>query len=237
MTTYFLSFLIISLIVRGNFSFLSPVYDEDANKFFDINKSLLLSCKVSEKDEKANEIKWGRQHLDNVTSNLDLTKYEIKNTIDMSSLIIQRARKADAGVYFCEYRNNSYTFNVIAKLRVKIKPSKDVCAVDGELLMLRCVGVGTKITLKWIYDKHITDVKFIRRFADDFESNILVIKKVAMWQSGSFTCEGRHDESLNVTSVVTKTIKVTVRDSYAGMFNVLKWPSSCRVFMIQQNNL
>lgn len=234
----FLSFLIILVIVQPISSYLFPLYDENQgnNTFFDINKSFILSCKVSENYESANEITWGRQHLDNSTTNLDLTKYEIKHTIDMCSLIIHTARKEDAGVYFCEYMNKTFNFNVIARLRVKVRPSTDLCVVEGDVLMLKCVGVGTKIHLKWVFDGRINDVKYIKRIGDSFESNTLVIKKAEKWHSGNFTCVGRHNESLGLDTVVKITIHVRIRDSYAGMFNVLKWPSSCTVFFMSKGS-
>lgn len=226
------------MIIQSNSCFLFPLYDDDKgdNKFFDVGKSILLSCKVTEKDENANHITWGKKQIVNGSSDVTGIKYDIKNGGDMSSLIIHKARNKDAGVYYCMHKDKKYSFNVIGRLRVKIRPSTDVCFVDGEILMLRCVGVGTKIQLNWVFDRHNSDVKYINRYSDGFASSTLVLKKVEKKHTGNYTCEGRHDDELGLNVTVSSTVHAQIRDNYAGMFNVVKWPNSCQVFLINKFN-
>lgn len=237
MRTYGL-FLLISFS-RQSFCFLLPLYDagNSTNKFFDIGNTVTLSCQVTEKEEKASEIQWGR-FLEE-TNETRYIKDEIKTTgIDMSTLSIHSARHNDSGEYFCEYDNQTYSFNVIAKLHVKIRPHKEVlCAIEGEMLLLKCVGIGTKVHLKWFFNGHINDIKFIRKFGPNFQSNTLVIKKTEKSHAGDFRCEARHDHTLDVEEAVSKSIKVRVRDHYVGMFNVVFWPKTCAVFFLSDKEL
>ncbi|XP_063709133.1 obscurin-like protein 1 [Culicoides brevitarsis] len=232
----FLLFLTSNGIARG---FLLPLYDggvNSTNVFFDLGSTVSLSCRVTEKFESATNIVWAKHS--ETTNETHYIKDGIKTSADMSTLVIQNARNKDAGNYSCECNDETYTFRVISRLRVKIRPSKEViCAIEGEMLLLKCVGVGTKVHLRWLFNGHINDIKFIRRFGPNFESNTLVIKKTEKSHSGLYTCEARYNDSMELEEVVAKSLTVRVRDHYVGMFNVVYWPKTCAVFFLSDKEL
>lgn len=210
-----LSFFTLFVIVHLCWCSLAPVYDlgKGTRKFFNVSKPLKFECKVTDPGEKASDIKWGKEELEN----LENSKFVIKADGDKSQLEIHKTETSDDGTYYCEYKNSKFQFEAIANVEVKIKPTNDVSVVEGETLNLKCSGVGTKLRITWVFDDNITDVKYGKE--GDLENASIEIRDVKKSYRGNYTCVGSHDESLDIDQVAESTAYVRVKDKYAAL-----WP-------------
>lgn len=235
----FLSFFLIFVTINSSFCFLFPFYDlTGIDMFFNLGSSLKLSCKVTETYEDVNEIEWGRVVFNNSNYYLNWSKkYKIKNLGYMSTLIVYNTNWKDDGIYFCKYRNQTYNFKAIGNMRMLSKPFKEMCVIEGDFFMLKCVAEGSMIRLTWNFDSSTSDVKFIKRFKNGVASSTLVIKNFDKSHSGNFTCEARHDKSLGVDFVVSSTTFVYVREKIPNSFNTVPWPKKCNVYLVSNKHL
>lgn len=212
-----LSFFTFFVIIQLSWCELVPTYDKDQGnkKFYDVGKHLHLSCKVTGADEKAKDIEWGKEG----SEKLDETRIKVEGPI--STFTIDKSVGDDDGTYFCKYKKEQYDFEAIANILVRIKPSTDVSVVEGESLILKCAGVGTKLKISWIFQTNVSEPEHVsyKDGEDGLENSTLEIKHVDKSYRGSYTCVGRHDASLYIDTNVTSTAYVRVKDKYAAL-----WP-------------
>ncbi|XP_063698939.1 basigin [Culicoides brevitarsis] len=209
-----LQFIAFCVLIQSCVCMLKPVYVENQGRrvFFDVGKTLSLSCQVTGSDENASEIKWRKAEMDNLDEN------QVKVDGKTSTLKLEKTEGTEHGMYFCSYKGDEHPFDVIANILVKIKPSTDVSVVEGETLSLKCAGVGTKLRINWVFDANITE-HVTYKDSDGLENNTLEIHNMDKKYRGNFTCEGRHDDSLDLDNVVFSTAYVRVKDKYAAL-----WP-------------
>ncbi|KAH8240972.1 hypothetical protein KR026_009555, partial [Drosophila bipectinata] len=200
---------------------LVPNYDnvEQQMKFYEIRTPLVLSCNVVNSDSKSPLI-WKKNNTN--VMEVDSLKGRFKLIEPEKKFIIEKTDANDDGTYSCEFEGESKTFNVIAKVAVRV-PS-NTAVVEGEKMSITCVVVGTEPQLSWSFGNlTLTNStgRFVLKEDNKVPNAILTLENVTLEDRGEYKCIGRNAANEYGTKIELATDTSTVR--VKGKFAAL-WP-------------
>ncbi|XP_032307563.2 uncharacterized protein LOC6497578 isoform X1 [Drosophila ananassae] len=199
---------------------LVPNYDnvEQQMKFYEIRTPLVLSCNV--KSETTTPLIWKKNHTN--VMEVDSLKGRYKIIEAERKFIIEKTDASDDGTYSCEIEGESKTFNVIAKVAVRV-PS-NTAVVEGEKMSITCVVVGTAPQLSWSFGNlTLTNStgRYVLKEDNNVQNAILTLENVTLEDRGEYKCIGRNAANEYGTKIEIATDASTVR--VKGKFAAL-WP-------------
>ncbi|KAH8323249.1 hypothetical protein KR067_003748, partial [Drosophila pandora] len=197
---------------------LVPNYDnvEQQMKFYEIRTPLVLSCNV--KSETTTPLIWKKNHTN--VMEVDSLKGRYKIIEAERKFIIEKTDASDDGTYSCEIEGESKTFNVIAKVAVRV-PS-NTAVVEGEKMSITCVVVGT--APHWSFGNlTLTNStgRYVLKEDNNVQNAILTLENVTLEDRGEYKCIGRNAANEYGTKIEIATDASTVR--VKGKFAAL-WP-------------
>lgn len=209
----------ISAIIAQQIITITPNYDfpDEKVKIFYIRRALILKCDVSLNG--TYEIDWWKDGK-NVK---DIPSINKRYKINGNELRVDNSIEDDAGFYECVFPIIGENATIEAVANVDVGLPKNTYAVEGEMLKLNCLVVGTNPIISWIVGNESYTESRGRILIETPEGGVantqLVINDVVMEDRNDYTCIGRNKASDLLGEPQQDTTLVRIRSKYAAL-----WP-------------